>query len=214
MSHGPVRRHAHQVLLVAALGALIVAAARQYASIARAPSALAFGLTLGYLAWLLAEVRVTFERRADPPADDNTLLPYAVARVATVVAAVFGPLPWTGWAAWMALPVAVFAGGIGLRLWAIRVLGRFYSHRVVRQRQHRIVTTGPYAWVRHPAYTAMIAANIGFVGFFANVFSVVGLVLLVAAIAWRIRTEERMLATIPEYRGYAAATPRLVPGVW
>ncbi|MGX7825816.1 methyltransferase family protein [Actinokineospora sp. 24-640] len=174
---------------------------------------MAGGFTLAYLAWMLAEARVTFSRGGGS-APDPTVAPYGLARLAVITAAVFGPAPWTGWAWWMALPAVVFLGGMALRLWAIQVLGRFYSHLVVRQAEHGVVTTGPYAWVRHPAYTGMVVANAGFVVFFAGVLSVTAFALLVAAIAWRIKAEEAMLDMVPGYSQYSAGKPRLIPAVW
>ncbi|KAG1800437.1 uncharacterized protein HD556DRAFT_1036892 [Suillus plorans] len=54
------------------------------------------------------------------------------------------------------------AGGLG-RWWCYRTLGRFFTFELsVRKGQH-IVTTGPYAVIRHPAYTAGITQLIGMV---------------------------------------------------
>lgn len=214
MSGGRIRADAPRVLLVVGVGVLVAALVRQVAGLGRPPQALAATLTLVYLGWLLAEARVTLAPRVGPAPRDRTLVPYALARLATVAAAVLGPLPWSRWTWWLVLPAAVFAGGIALRLWAVRTLGRCYSHRVVRQPEHGVVNTGPYAWVRHPAYAGMLAAHVGFVAFFRNGYSVAGLVLLAAAIAVRIRVEDRMLATVPGYPEYAAGRAGLVPGVW
>ena len=74
--------------------------------------------------------------------------------------------------------------------------------------------TGPYRFVRHPAYVGMIVAHAGFVALFANPASVVALVLMVAAIVGRIRVEERTLLTIPGYAHYAEGRPRILPAVW
>ena len=50
----------------------------------------------------------------------------------------------------------LFAAGVAFRLWAVFTLGRFYSHSVRLRRDHRIVESGPYRFVRHPAYAGMI----------------------------------------------------------
>lgn len=167
-----------------------------------------------YLAWLAVEIPVTFRKSTAPPSESASLLLYAAARIATAAAAVLGPLPWDGWSWALLLPAAVFVGGVVLRQVAIRTLGRFYSHHVMRQQDHRIVTTGLYRFIRHPAYAGMLTAHVGFVAFFLNPVSVLLLVLLAAAITFRIRTEERMLMNIPGYPAYAAGHARLVPGVW
>jgi protein-S-isoprenylcysteine O-methyltransferase Ste14 len=72
-------------------------------------------------------------------------------------------------------PLLAFARGV-LRLAVSRAFGRFGSRRAARL-------------VRRPAYAGMILVLIGLVGFLANLISVVLLLLLVAAVEWRIRAE-------------------------
>lgn len=77
------------------------------------------------------------------------------------------------------------------------------------------MTSGPYRFVRHPAYAGMIVANAGVVLFLPNVADVtIFLVVLLPAIVLRIRVEERLLFEVPGYREYAHSRMRLVPGVW
>jgi protein-S-isoprenylcysteine O-methyltransferase Ste14 len=190
------------------------ALSRQVVHLAEPPNLLAAALTLTYLAWLVAEAPVTFRSSPAPVAEGRTLIAYGIARVATAVAAVLGPVPWTGWSRWLALPVLGFAGGMVLRLVATRTLGRFYSHHVVRRHDHSVVRSGPYRLVRHPAYAGMILAHAGFVAFFANPASVAGLVLLIVAIGWRITVEERVMWTVPGYPEYALTRARVLPGAW
>ncbi len=58
--------------------------------------------------------------------------------------------------AWALL--AVTAGGLVFCWWARLHIGRLWSGTVTRKEGHRVVDTGPYALVRHPIYTGMIAA--------------------------------------------------------
>ncbi|WP_412517117.1 hypothetical protein K8Z49_46680 [Actinomadura madurae] len=171
-------------------------------------------LLAGYLGWLLLEAPVTFRRAAAPPSDARTLLPYGLARLLLVAAASFGPLPWERWSPWLLVPSAAFAAGVALRQAAIRALGRFYSHHVMRQDGHRVVTGGLYGIVRHPAYAGMLLAHIGFTCFFLGPAGAAALLLLAAAVAWRIRVEESALSDVPGYAQYAAGTPRVLPKVW
>ncbi|MEV7013063.1 isoprenylcysteine carboxylmethyltransferase family protein [Streptosporangium sp. NPDC051022] len=166
------------------------------------------------LVWLVLETPITFRRPSAPPREVSTLMTYGIARMATVGAAVLGPLPWQRLSPAAALPVLLFLGGVLLRLVAMRVLGQFYSHHVIRRDDHVIVRTGPYRLIRHPAYAGMLLGHVGLVLFFLNWASVPLLVVLAFAIGRRIRVEERELLAIPAYREYAAGRPRLVPGVW
>ncbi|KAI0653098.1 ICMT-domain-containing protein [Cubamyces menziesii] len=51
-------------------------------------------------------------------------------------------------------------GGL-LRIWCYRTLGRFFTWELSVQREHKLVTSGPYALVRHPAYIGTILRSIG-----------------------------------------------------
>ncbi|MER7547551.1 isoprenylcysteine carboxylmethyltransferase family protein [Spirillospora sp. NPDC127506] len=174
----------------------------------------AAGMLAAYLGWLLLEVPVAFRRSAAPPADARTLLPYAAARLLLVAGASLRPPPWDRWTPWLLAPAAVFAAGVALRQAAIRALGRFYSHHVVRQEGHRVVADGPYGAVRHPAYAGMLLANLGFTAFFPGPVTGAAMVLLTCAVVRRIRVEERALDDVPGYAQYAAGRPRVLPGVW
>jgi protein-S-isoprenylcysteine O-methyltransferase Ste14 len=171
-------------------------------------------LMITYLAWLLLEARVTFGAPRDAAAESGTLVVYASARMLVVISAVLPAVPWAAWSPWMLPPVFLFISGIALRIAAIRALGAIYSHHVVRLERHPLVTTGPYRLVRHPAYAGMLAANLGFILFFRSVPSAVAWLLLLAALIWRIRTEERVLWSVPGYPEFATGRPRLLAGVW
>jgi protein-S-isoprenylcysteine O-methyltransferase Ste14 len=165
-----------------------------------------------YLVWVLSEARITVGTPTQSAAETRTLVPYAVARVTTALtAAYFAPV----------LPdkigivlAGVFAAGVTLRAWAIHELGVQYSHRVVRIAEGGVISSGPYKVLRHPAYAGMLLANIGFVGYFSSPASIAALTLLAAAVLWRIRIEEDILAESPRYRAFANTRCRIVPGVW
>lgn len=59
----------------------------------------------------------------------------------------------TGW--------ALAAGGLGLRLACFRYLGRFFTFELALQDDQHLVTTGPYAIVRHPAYAGTLSIITG-----------------------------------------------------
>jgi len=108
----------------------------------------------------------------------------------------------------------VFVAGVTLRAWAIHELGVQYSHRVVRISDGGLISSGPYRVLRHPAYAGMLLANIGFAVYFSSPASITALILLVAAVLWRIRIEEDVLTELPQYRAFANTRSRIVPGVW
>jgi protein-S-isoprenylcysteine O-methyltransferase Ste14 len=203
-----------KALFIVAIICLLVSLVRDAADITQPRSALAVAVTAAYVLWSLAEARVTFEQ-STPPTESSTLIPYGLARAGTAVAAtLIGPALWPDWSWWLLLPVGLFLGGIALRLAAIRVLGRFYSHHVLRRADHSVVSTGPYRLMRHPAYAGMLLSHLGLVLVFTNPVSVFFLLALTVTIVWRIRVEERMLWTVSGYPEYALGHARLIPGVW
>ena len=88
---------------------------------------------------------------------------YAIMRVAypavflaMILEGAFFPghaLPVTG--------VAVFAASKIFKGWAVATLGDAWTFRVIVRRGARLVTTGPYRWMRHPNYVAVAGELVG-----------------------------------------------------
>lgn len=105
--------------------------------------------------------------------------------------------------------------GLALREWAIIKLGRFFSRTVQLEVGHKIITDGPYRWIRHPSYTGMLLIYLGIafaIGTWLGVFVAFGLML--GAIMYRISIEEKVLieAFGTAYQDYMQRTWRLFPG--
>jgi protein-S-isoprenylcysteine O-methyltransferase Ste14 len=79
--------------------------------------------------------------------------------------------------------------------------------------KHHLVTTGPYGWIRHPIYLAMIGFLTGITLVTANIFLVAFLVISIVDLALRIPKEERMMIDEfgGEYEAYMQRTGRLLP---
>lgn len=59
------------------------------------------------------------------------------------------------------LGALLWISGARIRRWTFRELGRFFRFDISIQRDHRLITTGPYAYVRHPSYTGLLLASAG-----------------------------------------------------
>ncbi|MBI5919191.1 MAG: isoprenylcysteine carboxylmethyltransferase family protein [Nitrosomonadales bacterium] len=91
-------------------------------------------------------------------------------------------------------------------------LGRSIS---IMAEARRLVTSGPYALIRHPLYFSEEVAVIGIFLQFRSWEAAVILIIHFALQVQRMRNEEQvLLATFPEYRDYMNKTSRLIPGVW
>ena len=99
---------------------------------------------------------------------------------------------------------------------SIRELGRFYSHRVRLTAGQSVVETGPYRYIRHPAYTGMLLAHVGFVVLFFHWLSLAALVLVfLPAVVLRVHIEEHALArSMAGYVEFCRGRRRLIPRIW
>ena len=134
------------------------------------------------------------------------LLPAALRGVA------FGALGRAAWAG-----VALCVAGLALRAWGMRTLGASYTRTLRTAAEQRLVTDGPYRWVRHPGYAGSIAVWVGAALAFHSWLAALAVVcIMLLAYGWRIRSEERMLVDHfgDDYRAYAARTARLIPGLY
>lgn len=113
--------------------------------------------------------------------------------------------------------VAVMAGGLALRAWSMRALGRYYSRTLRTVGDQVVVESGPYRVIRHPGYLGSIMVWTGFgvaSGSGVTALGVAGL--MGGAYARRIGVEEDMLAGAfgAAYTEYSGRTKRLIPFVW
>ena len=114
-------------------------------------------------------------------------------------------------------PVVIVAqiAAVALMLWARITFGRRSYHLAANPTAGGVVDTGPYRFIRHPIYTAMIvftttgaAAHLSW-----TTFVLAGLVW--AGALSRMFCEERLVtARYPDYRQYAAKTWRMIPFVF
>lgn len=111
--------------------------------------------------------------------------------------------------------VALVALGMGVALWARLHLGRNWGMPMTLRTGHELVSTGPYAYVRHPIYAGILLAMLGSAVAVAPVWGW-ALVLFFVYFLYSARAEERMMAEqFPEaYAPYQARTRRLIPFIF
>jgi methyltransferase len=114
-----------------------------------------------------------------------------VACIVEVVVADRPFLPWLGWPA-----LVVVLASQALRWWCITVLGPRWNTRVIVVPGLPLVTRGPYKWLSHPNYVAVVAEGIALPLVHTAWITAVGFTLLnaVLLLGFRIPAEERALA--------------------
>jgi protein-S-isoprenylcysteine O-methyltransferase Ste14 len=110
--------------------------------------------------------------------------------------------------------VLLAAASVAVILAAQRTLGRQFAYQARLVEGHRLITAGPYGYVRHPIYTALFGLALA-TGLVLSHWPVIPLfvVLYVAGTVIRIRSEEGLLRAEfgPEFDDYARRVPALVP---
>ena len=110
----------------------------------------------------------------------------------------------------------IFLGSM-LFIWARRALGRFYSGHLSVLEGQPLVQSGPYRFIRHPAYAGDLLIMLGLaVGYSSLAGFAAILFVLLPSVVYRIRVEDKLLsehfgATFIEYANRVA---RLMPGRW
>jgi protein-S-isoprenylcysteine O-methyltransferase Ste14 len=110
--------------------------------------------------------------------------------------------------------VAVAVAGFLFAWWARLHLGTLWSGSVTLKEDHRVVQSGPYALVRHPIYTGVIAAVLATAIAEATWPALAGGLLIALGIGMKARIEEGFLRQelgVAAYDSYAARVPMLIP---
>ena len=116
---------------------------------------------------------------------------------------------------WSPIVIGVQVLAALLMLWARITFGMRSFHAAANPTAGGLVTTGPYHYIRHPIYTAVLLFI--WAGAVANwslpAFGLAAALTMGAVV--RMWCEEQMVViTYPEHRDYAKVTRRAIPGVW
>lgn len=118
--------------------------------------------------------------------------------------------------AWRIAGGVLASGALPLIWWVQHHLGRNFSSELRIRPDHRLVTSGPYRYVRHPMYSVMVVTFAGYLLLTANWFLAgFGLAILLLVMLFRTPREEAMLVAAfgDRYRDYMARTGRYLPRV-
>ena len=144
---------------------------------------------------------------------------FGLAVIAIYVAAVMeardriSSAPGTAWL----LGLAIFVPGWTLAIWSM-VVNPFFEKtvRIQSDQGHRVIDTGPYAYIRHPGYVGFSGWMLSTPLLLASNWAFVPALITVVLFVIRTALEDRTLhAELPGYAEYATRVRfRLIPGVW
>jgi protein-S-isoprenylcysteine O-methyltransferase Ste14 len=177
-------------------------------------------ITALWILWLLSWIAAALwadPAAKRPPASAATL--YRLTTLGGAAALVIGDR-FDGGRLWRLDPggawalVAAAALGLAFTWWARLYLGRLWSSSVTRKADHHVVDTGPYAIVRHPIYTGIIAALYATALLKASSLGIAGAILMTYGFWLKAKLEERFLSEelgVEAYGAYRRKVPMLVP---
>ncbi|MGN6277394.1 MAG: methyltransferase family protein [Sphingomonas sp.] len=183
-------------------------------------------LALGFLAFVIAVI-VARSGRAAPDSGPQRRSPRSMLGIAIQALAFFATSIGTAGAMIDPLsPLALIeaaviallmAAAVWLFVWARRTMGRNWSIVARTRSGHELVTTGPFAHVRHPIYSAMALLLLALAIGLGNEWRLIVTLPLYALGTWlRIAEEEKLLRAMfgPAHDAYAARVKRFVPGLF
>ncbi|MGO8947411.1 MAG: methyltransferase family protein [Ktedonobacterales bacterium] len=156
-------------------------------------------------------------------ADRGSLVVMSIVVGGGVIAACILPLVWTSATIPSLRPQVTLVGigvivlGAALRWWSIFTLGRYFTFEVAVRSTQSVVQSGPYRFVRHPSYTAILIMLLGVGIVLLNWASIVAILAGgLIGLGYRVRVEERALveALGQPYVDYMRHTKRFIPFIF
>lgn len=106
--------------------------------------------------------------------------------------------------------------GFLLMNWSISVLGKQFSVNVTGQKDHKLITKGPYKYIRHPRYLGIIVFLGGIPLTFLSTIPLILDFIILLVLLWRIKDEEILMNQEfkQEWKKYSKTTYSLIPFVY
>ncbi len=122
-----------------------------------------------------------------------------------------GDLNWVRY-----LGLALFFLGFGGMHWAEAYLDWQFSVRVTVQKDHQLITDGPYRFLRHPRYLGILAFTAGIALVFRSGLALVLVAALALLLLWRIQDEEALMHQEfgARWEAYCRKSRRLIPFIY
>jgi len=115
--------------------------------------------------------------------------------------------------AWIGAVLCI--AGLIFCVWARFTLGRNWSGIVTLKGGHKLITSGPYAFVRHPIYTGLLTMCVATMIVLGHIAAIIAMPFVIVSLWVKLRSEENlMLENFPAgYEAYSRRVKRLIPFV-
>lgn len=110
--------------------------------------------------------------------------------------------------------ILCFLGGF-ICCWARITLGKNWSLSVTIKKQHHLIISGPYKYVRHPIYTGLLLLFLGNVFIVGDYRGILAYFIISVAFWCKLKKEEQWLTTVfkDDYINYCTHTKALIPRI-
>jgi len=160
--------------------------------------------------------------RSAPPHDRSTAAQIVwsvyITQLVGIIEAIYFRYPESfRWDIVTTLAAIGMVAGLGLRIWAVLTLGRFFTWFITVYEDHKVVRTGPFRFIRHPAYGGALILFVSTLLFLhAWVGALLSFIFQLFAYVRRIRYEEAFMIDRlgDQYIEYTRSVNALVPRVW
>ena len=133
-----------------------------------------------------------------------------------VVSLRFSPLLFASGQTQRLVGNAMTLSGLVIAIIARKTLADDWSGDIVLKKEHKLITTGVYAYVRHPIYTGILLMALGTFLVLTTVSMLVFFLVMLFFILYKLTEEEKLLMQhFPkEYPKYRKRSKALVPFLW
>ena len=175
-----------------------------------------------WLAWLVYWIAAARQTAANRRTESLlTGASYRIPLLIGIILMVFWhvSLPGIGFDLWslnlfiLGFAVILTVVGLSFAVWARLHLGKYWSGRITLKVDHRVIQTGPYAWVRHPIYSGLILALLGTAISLGTVRAFLGFAFILVSFLRKLTLEENWLRSHfgTEYELYQKRVRALIP---
>lgn len=225
MAPDPRRKLFSNILLAAMVGALAGAFMARRSMSASFGLRLSTSMKLSVGLWLLFSIYWSIaskDRAPDQSSESFWSRQWHLLIVNAALLLLILPIPgltlrWLPESVWLAAAgLAVQSASGLLAVWARRHLGSNWSGEVRIAAGHQLVRSGPYRFVRHPIYTAVLGMYCGTMLVSGQIHAPMALALVTAAYWRKIRLEEQALNASfgQDHEVYRESTWALIPGLY
>lgn len=122
----------------------------------------------------------------------------------------------THWKNFSAAALILITSALVIGVWAILAIGiTNLTIFPTPKKNIKFKTSGPYKWIRHPMYTAVIIFSLGLLAMNPVWVMILAFILLVLDLLLKLRYEEnKLLLKFEEYKEYKSKTYRIIPFIY